>query len=105
MERQALLGPIPEHWRLVARESHWDHDDPQPEALHVNDKTGQETLCDPGLGDLPEWEEVVHKDDLRLPFARHYRNKNTSEVISSNPRLSIDALRLRGVPLEKFVLM
>jgi hypothetical protein len=106
MERQALLGPVPKPWRLIARESHWDHDDPQPQALYVNDQTGEETLCDARLEDLPEdWEEVAKEDDLRMPFAQHYRNKKTNQVINSDPRLSIKALRLRGAPLERIVLV
>tara|TARA_R110002003_G_scaffold112_8_gene9594 strand:- start:16470 stop:17366 length:897 start_codon:yes stop_codon:yes gene_type:complete len=106
MERQALLGPVPKPWRLIARESHWDHDDPQPQALYVNDQTGEETLCDARLEDLPEdWEEVAKEDDLRMPFAQHYRNKKTKQVINSDPRLSIEALRLRGAPLERIVLV
>lgn len=62
---------------------------------------------DPRLGDLPaEWEklEVRRTRDDPLNVVR-YRNKESGEIINSDPRLFPDALRARGVALETYRLI
>jgi hypothetical protein len=63
---------------------------------------------DPRLGPLPEeWEAVDRgertSEDPRI--FRCFRNKQTGEVVNSNPRMEPEALRHRGVKLWEFTLV
>jgi hypothetical protein len=64
-------------------------------------------LEDPRLEALPsEWEEVDKEDEARLRFhVQHHRNKVTGEIINSDPRLLPEALGVRGVQLDTFVMI
>ncbi|KAK1633993.1 heterokaryon incompatibility protein-domain-containing protein [Colletotrichum phormii] len=103
MDTEALLGPLPEGWRVrMARESGFF------DSMHffsvTEDKTTKE---DPRLGDdPPEWErlEALRTGNDPWNFAR-YRSRKTWDVINSDPRLMPDALRSRGVRVECYSLV
>ena len=74
---------------------------------YMNLQTGKQTLEDPRLDLLPpEWMRMTYERTPDDPayFAR-FRNNATGEVINSDPRLSPEALRARGVELETFSLI
>ncbi|KAH8598663.1 heterokaryon incompatibility protein-domain-containing protein [Bisporella sp. PMI_857] len=104
-DSNAFLGPLPSPW-----------------AAHVfNDSTGvftvlrfynaeTKTTCDedPRLGPLPEeWEAVDRgertSEDPRI--LRCFKNKQTGEIVNSDPRMEPGVLRGRGVKLRIFALV
>ncbi|POS79977.1 hypothetical protein DHEL01_v201619 [Diaporthe helianthi] len=97
----ALLGPLPEPWLvqeeyLNARITYW----------FLNRETGEETKNDPRLGPLIGWERLdvddVGVDDPETCLK--YKNIETGEIINYDPRMSLDALKARGVELRTFAL-
>lgn len=71
-------------------------------------ETGEETIEDPRLESLEgsNWERVDHEPTLDDPEVFDYfRNKETGEVINSDPRLLPEALKARGVYLTTFCLV
>ncbi|KAK4450969.1 HET-domain-containing protein [Podospora aff. communis PSN243] len=86
MNAEGFLGPVPSPW------------------------TARRTLHDPRLNPLPpdEWEEVQGDITLRLEyrdFDLFFRNKQTGQVLDSDPRMQPEALRQRGVDLGLFRLI
>ena len=100
---EGILGPLPSHWKVVFMMDTLG----RLEARFLNTSTNEKTTLDPRLGPLAEpWEElkaVRTRDDPTI-FAR-FRNKQTGEVMNSDPRMLPDALRARGVPLKTFRLV
>lgn len=98
-----VLGPLPQHWILGFRYDSFGTAVPR----FVNTSTNKETIEDPRLEPLPETWECL--PPVRSPGDPHiyarYRNKETQEVMNSDPRMLPDALRARGVPLETFTLV
>lgn len=62
---------------------------------------------DPRLGPLPvQWEEMRPEGkEVDVNVASRFKNRDTGEVMDSDPRLLPDALRDRGIPLESFCLV
>jgi hypothetical protein len=82
---------------------------PRPDYRFYNSDAETTTLEDPRLGPLPPcWERTEigraldGDDPLHCDF---FRNTGTGEVINYDPRLEPDALRERGVKLERFELV
>jgi hypothetical protein len=102
MEGQALLGPLPDSWDLII-----DHRIKKSRFSFHHRQTDAVALEDPRLEALPsEWEEVDKEDEARLRFhVQHHRNKVTGEIINSDPRLLPEALEVRGVKLDTFVMI
>ncbi|EXF76140.1 hypothetical protein CFIO01_03533 [Colletotrichum fioriniae PJ7] len=103
MDTEALLGPLPEGWRVrMARESGFF------DSMHFFSITADKTTKeDPRLGEDPSgWErlETVRTGSDPWNFAR-YRSRQTREVINSDPRLTVDALKSRGVGVECYSLV
>jgi hypothetical protein len=76
------------------------------EIIH-NINTREHNVKDPRLGPLPDtWEEVEAKRTRDDPyhFVR-FKNKSTGDLINHDPRLSIEALKARGVNVELFTLI
>ncbi|KAK3997893.1 heterokaryon incompatibility protein-domain-containing protein [Cladorrhinum sp. PSN332] len=109
-DANALLGPLPPNWSM------WITDDSiGSSAIRFWDaERGKLTKDDPRLGPLPDgWgvlDEISEEhylmdrtgDDPTL--FRWFRNTATGEDINSDPRMSVDALRERGVKIEMFSL-
>jgi hypothetical protein len=102
MEGQALLGSLPSPWESVITDRNRGL-----EFAYHNLQTKEISLQDPRLSDLPtEWEEIVQEDEARSNiYVQHFKNKNTGEIINSDPRLLPQALKARGVNLETFILV
>lgn len=98
-----VLGPLPADWKVIIRGDSLG----RTMQRFVNLRTGEETVEDPRLDVLPlEWERMAYErspDDPAL--FEIFKNTVTGETINSDPRLSPDALRGRGVRLETFQLI
>jgi hypothetical protein len=99
MVGEALLGPFPHPFvprrRYDGSESwYWGY---------LNQETGLFQAEDPRLGPLPPgWSLRSH---LSEEFEQWIVNDETGEQAFPDPRLTSEALRKRGVPLEEFVLI
>ncbi|KAE9368957.1 hypothetical protein N431DRAFT_382768 [Stipitochalara longipes BDJ] len=104
-DANAFLGPLPSPW-----------------AAHVfDDSTGLFTVLrfynsetkmkldeDPRLGPLPEGWEAVDRGERTSEDPRIFRcfkNKQTGEIVNSDPRMEPEVLRGRGVELRNFALV
>jgi hypothetical protein len=103
MDGEALLGPLPQGCRVILfQEGNNDHIQE-----FVDSKTQTRSTRDPRLGPLPaEWKPIITKDRL-WPSKRveAFQNRDTGQILYSDPRLLPDALRARGVPLQTFTLV
>ncbi|KAF2671445.1 hypothetical protein BT63DRAFT_217171 [Microthyrium microscopicum] len=100
---EALLGPLPSPWRSILgiladgflRLGFRRHG------------TEEFELEDPRVDPISEpWERMdYHRERHDPKFFEKFRNKDTGEVINSDPRMLPDALRARGVNLRTFSLI
>ncbi|PMD17916.1 hypothetical protein NA56DRAFT_648340 [Hyaloscypha hepaticicola] len=102
MGAEALLGPLPERFRAVAKLEEksnicwWGHMDRETESFYCED---------PRLGELPSgWKRRDHPSDQ---FWTWFVNEETGEEMKwgSDLRLTPEALRQRGVDLKVFKLV
>jgi len=99
MDGEALLGPLPDFFKAVVRSDsknmwRWSY---------LNQKTGVFQAEDPRLGPLPgEWSIQSHKNE---EFEQLFLNAETGNETWRDPRLTSEALRKRGVPLQVFDLV
>jgi hypothetical protein len=102
MEGQALSGPLPASWSLTigrfGRKRGY---------LFLNRQTNERTKQDPRLDPLPvNWEAIEKEDEMKLVnYVQHHRNRNTGEIINSDPRLLPEALKARGVDVTTVILL
>lgn len=98
MHGEAFLGAIPSPWKL----RHWTSLKTSTWLTYYVDDSGQKTLEDPRLPPLPPgWEELRADDDSRPEF----KQMTSGEVQDSDPRMSPEALKERGIILEEFRLV
>lgn len=74
----------------------------------TNLETGERSYEDPRLGPLPEgWSRLPERDrtDDDPETFQEFQNQFTGEIMASDPRLTAEALRQRGVKLETFALV
>ncbi|KAE9371638.1 hypothetical protein N431DRAFT_545839 [Stipitochalara longipes BDJ] len=96
---EALLGPIPQPFVPRLRYDgtqlwYWNY---------LNQETGLFQAEDPRLGPLPPgWSLRSHPNE---DFQQWIVNDETGEEACPDPRLTSEALRERGVPLQEFVLI
>jgi hypothetical protein len=100
MNGEALLGPLPDSFEIVKRYNPkadtWDW-------AYMNPKTGIFQVEDPRLGPMPSgWSIQSHEEE---EFLQRFKNDETGEVTWDDPRLTLEALRKRGVPLQVFTLV
>lgn len=100
MDGEALLGPFPDSveavHRLIPNNNMWLW-------AYLNRKTGGFQQEDPRLGPLPNgWRWKVREDE---GFWKLFVNDETGEETEDDPRLTSEALRKRGVPLQVFELI
>ena len=105
MDGESILGPLPTSWQV---QPHSGIEGSVFEMRFKNMNTDvdfQEE--DPRLGSLPEdWERVSHDRTTDEPVVvAIFRNKSTGDIMNSDPRMLPDALKARGVNLEKFKLI
>lgn len=99
-DAHALLGSLPEPWLVRQVDSTF-----RPAYRFLNRETGEMTEDDPRLGPLIGWERLAVEmgaDDPRN--CQKYKNVETGHVINYDPRMSLDALKARGVKLRTFAL-
>lgn len=96
MDSQALVGDLPDEWAVQEYnvQNRW-------RSRYYNEETEELTDEDPRLGPLPSaWHRVERHltadDPEHVDF---FENEDTGEVINYDPRLSVEALEERGVPL------
>ena len=101
MEGEALLGALPTDWQRVQRyfpDLGYDYD------AFRNVQTGDVQVEDPRLGPLPAgWRIADHRE-------KHAYNLFSNEELGvtetdDDPRLSLEALRARGLNLQEFRLV
>jgi hypothetical protein len=99
MDGEAFLGELPPGLRVIQ-----DPLDRSPPLKYLSAATGEEFSDDPRLGPLPQqWERIDYERTADDPmFVDYFRNTATGEVINSDPRWSVEALKARGVKLETF---
>lgn len=101
-DAEPLLGPLPDPWEFrvrvgdTGRRVHYFH----------NLTTGEDSPFDPRLGTLdPGWEHCeVEEERSEAERVVWFRNRDRGEVLNSDPRMLIGALRRRGVEVEKIQL-
>jgi hypothetical protein len=98
MDGEALLGPLPDLfkavWRFYRGNYAW---------AYLNQETGSFQTEDPLLGPLPlGWTAERDENGVFLPL---FRNGETGEESNRDPRLTSEALRKRGIPLQVFDLV
>jgi hypothetical protein len=94
MTVEGLLGPLPDDWQLGFNDVGHFQD-------FFNKNTDERVRNDPRLEPLSgEWEEVDQEGDSFFEFGTMFRNKITGVKQTSDPRLSPERLRARGVRLE-----
>lgn len=104
MNGEAILGRLSWDWKVLHKKEPYG-----VIPVYSNSKTGQRTRKDPRLLDIPlppQWEPVQFertRDDPK--FCSKFRNRDTGEIISSDPRLFPEALEARGIALETFALV
>jgi hypothetical protein len=98
-----VLGPLPTGWKVIIVGDTLG----RPLHRYLNRDKWEYTAEDPRLDRLPpEWERIEYErspDDPAL--FEMFKNCVTGETINSDPRLSPEALRVRGVRLETFQLI
>ncbi|KAF2811268.1 uncharacterized protein BDZ99DRAFT_415778 [Mytilinidion resinicola] len=101
----ALLGSLPEHWRVQVRVGVFGEDS----YSLCNSTTGSRVPMseDPRLGPLDNGWEAIERDRVHGDPAifEMYRNRITGEEMDSDPRMRPEALKARGVKIQTFPLI
>jgi hypothetical protein len=97
MDGEVLLGPVPEDFTLVV--------DDEGEVLVEKFRhrtTGELTTQDPRLQPLSDdWQHIRTSHRLwPAKMVNAFQNNNTGDIAYADPRMSLEALRARGVPLQ-----
>ncbi len=101
MDGEALLGPLPEGFRIVWRYNESTQVWYQSFLEKKSDKFYAE---DPRLGKLPRgWRKDEHPNEEF--FSRFVNDETSGDIVYFDPRLAPEALRERGVKLEEFKLI
>lgn len=101
MDGEAVLGPLPKDTSILAL---YDGENATTEWVFRDDNTGETSLHDPRLPELPlDWEEVAYDMDA---FYLQFRHRDTGVIRTNHddPRCDIDALEKRGLRFEEFAL-
>ncbi|KAI0386421.1 HET-domain-containing protein [Hypomontagnella monticulosa] len=105
MDGEAFLGSIPPSWSVVMEPGRGLAYIPH----YYNKDTDHTSAEDPRLEQTPippEWEPIDWEWTRSDPIiCAKFRNKETGEVINSDPRLSHEALIARGIPLKTITLV
>jgi hypothetical protein len=97
----ALLGPLPEPWMVEFSYSDTINA-PMPQPHYVNTATREKTREDPRLGAIPQnWERISSEWTNTHPrHVDYFQDRDTDQIISSDPRLYPEALQSRGIVLD-----
>lgn len=107
MDGEALLGPFSEDYRVDGQYGLNEVVEGVPGYTDKN--TGVQQREDPRLTRIPlptAWEAIEWNWTRNDPAScSKHRNKQTGEIINSDPRLFPEALRDRGVPITRITLV
>jgi hypothetical protein len=97
-----LLGPLPDGWILVIN---WEYGQFNP--VFKNTETNECFYEDPRLVDMDDDWECINEEAMKSSMyaVRRYKHKVTGETCVGDPRMTPDALRARGVPIETISLV
>ncbi|KAI0811755.1 HET-domain-containing protein [Xylaria sp. FL0064] len=105
MDGEALLGEVPYPWRVEIisnKRGTWTFG-------FQNDDLDEWREDDPRLDSIPlpaEWEPIEFEWTRSDPnICRKFRNRDTGEIINSDPRLYPEALLERGIPVKNITLI
>lgn len=97
---EALLGPMAEGWEYIKRQ---DQNSGRYHDAFIHNPSGRVQFEDPRLGQLPEGWHLHHEQE------GVYVNDRTGEVFgkayATDPRMTSEELRLRGVEMRTFRLV
>lgn len=105
MDGEGVLGAISDPWK--ARMKMWE-DSFLLRPHFFNTVTKALSTDDPRLPPLPAtWEEQGLRERKQEDpfFFREFKDRETGDVINSDPRMFPEALRQRGIQLESFRLV
>lgn len=98
---EALLGTLPHGWqRSMILTAEWGF-----QKGYVERETGDHMVEDPRLGELPSGWRLTDRD-APADWVNWFVNDKTAEQLlwPIDPRMTADAFRARGVPLQEFLL-
>lgn len=103
---ESLLGRMPAPWSLKFVKDRSGIDVPR----FANAETGELTHKDPRLASLPlpeGWEQLADAErTMNDPFTvQFWRNEKSDEKMNSDPRMTEEKLRERGIKIERFSLV
>jgi hypothetical protein len=102
MDAKSILGPMPDPWKIqMWKIDGWNI------PYFFNTATKTYSTEDPRLPPLPpQWEKNQRKRTQDDPyFFGEFRNRETGEIMNSDPRMLPAALEQRGVRLESLRLV
>ncbi|KAK7957721.1 HET-domain-containing protein [Apiospora saccharicola] len=106
MDGEALLGELPDTWRILYDTFHRYADEG---VLYKNLETGSLVKTDPRLESIPlpeEWEPVAWtRKEIDPAICCRFKNKATGELINYDPRMTGKALKERGVDIQEITLV
>ncbi len=105
VDGEGFLGPLPENYSVKVV---YD-----PDGLlrprFKNEETGVQSIDDPRLANWPvpeDWEPIEWTRTREDPMiCVKYKNKSTGEIINSDPRLTPEILKSRGVLVKTISLV
>ncbi|KAK6957164.1 hypothetical protein Daesc_002450 [Daldinia eschscholtzii] len=106
MDGEALFGSIPPPWTAqIGTDA-----DNRVRVMYYNEEVGTLYRDHQRLQEVPVplgWEEVTEWKKSRADplYCKRFYNKETDETINWDPRLSPEAFRERGVPIETITLV
>ncbi|KAK5123885.1 hypothetical protein LTR85_002081 [Meristemomyces frigidus] len=101
MDGEAVLGPFQDDISIAKQR---DNDDAYYHWAYKNESTGELSVDDPRLPELPlDWEKVAHQHDWLYSWFRH-KSSGDFRLSYNDPRCDLDALERRGVKFEEFIL-
>lgn len=100
----ALLGPLPSPWRVQVIEDNTGY---LTAYKFFNPESGVLSDEDPRLEPLEQWARILKPErtaDDPIIF-QCFQHEETKEIIKHDPRLQPDALRARGISIDRFILV
>ncbi|RDW87870.1 hypothetical protein BP5796_03564 [Coleophoma crateriformis] len=98
-DANSLLGVLPPGWSV--------HVCSDGSPLFVNDETDVVTTDDPRLESLVEWEGIIDSSDHSQTVQSKERDqqKQTGGEVNADPRMLTEALKARGVNIQRIFLI
>jgi len=100
---EPILGRLPQPWIMKLIQDETGIEIP----MWLNAETSEKTLEDPRLGDLPPgWTRILRNRVMEDPLTfATFENLETGEMLDHDPRVSIEILKARNLPIETLALL